>query len=274
MRLIVLAVIAAFLAYFGQVLWQQYQVSLQLEAVSLPQILRLPLPIKHYNPPAVKPADSYTILFLGDSMTAALGENFDSLRQKLKVSYPNKVFGLFNYGMGSTSLATAPKLLTESTSIGTRTEPPILERYYDVIIIESFGYNPLSDLPLTDGLRRQEEILDQLVAQLAYHKHDKLIVFLATIAPSKTDYGRGTVELSDEQRALWANERIAYINNHIKYAKDHNIPLINVFEKSLAANGQADRRFINSDDNIHPSAAGIDLISQTIADYLSTVLPH
>ena len=40
--------------------------------------------------------------------------------------------------------------------------------------------------------------------------------------------------LSPEQRKEWANERTAYIKNHIEYARSHNIPLINIFEKSLS----------------------------------------
>lgn len=274
MRLLVLAVVAALLAAMTQTVWRQYQSSLALDEVPLPPLLRLPLPIKHYNPPAVAPAESYTILFAGDSMTAALGENFDELRLKLAAYFPNKVFGLFNYSQGSTSIRSLEEKLDNAVTLDGRTEPPILGRYYDLIIIESFGNNPLSDLPLEEGLKLQTEILDRVVAQLVYHKHDNLVVFLATIAPSKTLYGQGVVDLSPTDREKWASERIAYIQNHIKYAQDHNIPLINVYEKSLDASGNAELRYLNSQDYIHPSREGVVLISQAIADFLNTTLPH
>ena len=66
-----------------------------------PKILK---PIDRYEPPTIAAAASYTVIFVGDSMTERLGENFDALRPDLKKYYPDKVFGLFNYGFGSTSI--------------------------------------------------------------------------------------------------------------------------------------------------------------------------
>ena len=82
------------------------------------------------------------------------------------------------------------------------------------------------------------------------------------------------VELSPQERNSWANERRAYIENHINFAKTHHIPLINVYEKSLDPQGSALLKYLNPDDYIHPSRQGIELISQEIANYLFQILPQ
>lgn len=225
-------------------------------------------PIEHYEPPKIATASSYTLIFVGDSMTNLLGENFDALRLDLKKFYPDKVFGLFNYGFGSTNILSLDDRLNHDTDYQGKVFPAILSRYYDIIIIESFGHNPLSQYQLDEGLMIQTRTLDHIVAELVDAKPNSLIVFLATIAPSQSLYGKGVVDLSPAVRNLWANERRAYIENHINYAKRHNIPLINVYEKSLDKNGQTILKYVDSNNYIHPSGDGIRLISQTIADFL------
>jgi lysophospholipase L1-like esterase len=230
--------------------------------------------VTHYLPPEISPAPAYTIIFVGDSMTDALGPNFDALRPLLKTDLPDKVFGLFNYGFGSTNILSVDERLHHDTNyLGTEL-PAILSRDFDIIIIESMGHNPLSEYPLAEGLQKQTSALDSLVSQLAFFKPHSQIVFLATIAPSQQHYAQKTVDLSPSVRAQWANERRAYIENHINYAHSHNIPLIDVYHASLNADGTANLKYINHDDYIHPSVAGVELISQSIATYLDSNLPH
>lgn len=106
-----------------------------------------------------------------------------------------------------------------------------------------------------------------MVAELTDTHPNSLIVFIATIAPSPL-YGKGKIDLSPQVRIQWANERRAYIENHISYAKRHNIPLINVYEKTLDKNGNTIIKYINTGNYIHPSVVGVSFISQMIADYL------
>jgi lysophospholipase L1-like esterase len=223
--------------------------------------------IDQYDPPKIATASSYTLIFLGDSMTEALGENFDFLRLDLAKYYPNKVFGLFNYGFGSTDILSIQDRLDNSTTYEGKVFQAVLDRYFDIILIESLGTNPLSKYPLEIGLQKQTEALEVMVAKIADTHPDSLIVFVATIAPSQF-YGKGVVDLSPEIRIQWANERRAYIENHISFAKKHNIPLINVYEKTLDVNGVTISKYINPGNYIHPSVAGVTLVSQTIADYL------
>lgn len=200
-------------------------------------------------------------------MTEALGENFDFLRLNLAKYYPKKVFGLFNYGFGSTNILSIQDRLDNSTAYQGKDFSAILDRYFDIILIESSGTNPLSEFPLDIGLQKQSTALDIMVAKIADTHPNSLIIFIATIAPSQF-YGKGVVDLSPQMRIQWANERRAYIENHISYAKRHNIPLINVYEKTLDKNGVTITKYINTGNYIHPSVKGVTLISQMIADYL------
>ena len=67
-----------------------------------------------------------------------------------------------------------------------------------------------------------------------------------------------------------------YIKNHIAYAKAHNIPLIDIYDKSLTPEGDGDLSNINPNDHIHPSFKGIDFISQEIANFIyeNQILPR
>jgi lysophospholipase L1-like esterase len=217
-------------------------------------------------------------------MIDSLGENFDYLKQDLEDYYPNTTFGLFNYGYGSTNILSLKERLNSETTYNDKDNEAILDRVLDIIIIGSFGHNPLSELPLEEGLKKQTETLDDVVLQLVTEKPNTLIIFLAEFGPSEHSYARGVVDLSPEQRDIWVNERKAYIENHIDYANSHNIPLINIYEESLVrgdvdeeslVRGDVDLDYINKDNYIHPSSTGLIFMSQTIADFLhnSTIFP-
>lgn len=229
-------------------------------------------PFGFYVVPKVNPAEAYTIFLVGDSMTAALGPNIDKLGVYLGEMYPNKIFGIFNYSLPSTNILSVSKRFNESTDITERVLPPILESDFEVIIIESFGHNPLSHLSLQEGLKKQDEELEKIVKTLIKARPNTVIVFLATISPNTEKYAK-SVDLSPEIRKEWAEERVSYIKNHIKFAQNHKIPLINVFDKSLDASGDGNLVYIASHDYIHPSEAGVELISKEIADYLYQTLP-
>lgn len=210
----------------------------------------------------------YTFVFIGDSMTEYLG-NFDELRADLKRYYPKKIFLLLNYGFSSTNVLSVPDRITKDSSHSGRIFQPINDIPYDAIFIESMGNNPLSELPLDQGLQKQTETLDHIIS-LLMEKHPKSpIIFIATVAPNKEHYGEGVVNLSTEERQKWANERIAYIQNHMKYARNHGIPLIDIYDKSLNSTGDGNIDFLNSNDFIHPSPTGIYFISQEIADFIN-----
>lgn len=214
----------------------------------------------------VKYPQDYTIVLLGDSMTEKLG-NSDEIRAYLKKDYPNKTFEVLNYGFGSTNILSVEERLQKETFYG-RAFRPILDIAFDLILIESFGNNPLSEFPQDVGLKKQTEALDKIVASIKKENPTAKIVFVATISPNKKQFGQGQVDLTSEVREKWTEERIAYTKNHIKYANDHQIPLINIFEKSLNKDGDGNLDYISSIDYIHPSPNGVYFISEQITKFI------
>lgn len=226
-------------------------------------------------PTQTKNSPSYTIALVGDSMTESLG-TADILRGDLINYYPDKNFGILNFGIGSTSILSVPDRLTKESKRGAETLPPVLKTRPDIILLESFGNNPLSEYSLGEGLKKQTKILDQIVKLVQNSDPKPVLIFVATIAPSKEKYAQGVVDLSSEQREKWAKERIAYMKNHIDYALSHKIPVVNIYQKSLTLAGDGNTEFLNASDFIHPSSEGINFISQQIADaiYNKEIIPH
>lgn len=214
----------------------------------------------------IKYPQDLTIVMIGDSMTERLG-NSDEIRADLKKYNPDKSVEILNYGFGSTNILSVAERLEKDTFFQ-RTFRPILDIDFDLVLIESFGHNPLSQFPLEEGLQKQTETLDQIVSTIKSEIPQAKIIFISTIAPSRYHYAEYTVDLTPEKRAAWADERIAYIKNHMNYAKSHNIPLIDIYSESLNSDGELNLDYVLSTDYIHPSPNGIYLISDEIAKFL------
>ncbi len=228
-----------------------------------------------YKSPRIEKSRSYRTILVGDSITASLGANANVLREYLIDYYPENEFVNYNYGYGSTNIESLPTRLHEQTTYLGATNPPILKQGFELIIIESFAFNPLSEYTLDEGLKKQTEVLEQSVRDILREKPDVALAFMIPIAPSLSEFGKGTVDLSPDQRSYWATERIAYIDNHRKFAEDHGIPVIDVYQASLKDDGTVDLKYV-ADDFIHPSEEGIKLISREIADYIyvNEIFPH
>ena len=220
-----------------------------------------------YKNPAIPKNQSYRIILVGDSIVNTLGVNANTLRLDLIKYYPDSEFVTYNYGYPSTNVLSLYKRLTEKTVDSGSDHQAILTQEFELIIIESFGYNPLSQFPLAEGLQKQNEELEKSVREILSQKPNVSLAFLTPIAPDPVNFARGNRDLSPEVRKQWVEERIAYINNHKKFAEEKGIPVIDVYKASLKPNGEVDRTYI-SDDFIHPSKKGVELISQTIADYI------
>jgi lysophospholipase L1-like esterase len=216
--------------------------------------------------PKVKYPQDYTLVLLGDSMTAQLG-NSDELIANLKTYYPGKSFQVLNYGFGSTNILSVQDRLEKDTFFN-RTFMPIVDIDFDLILIESFGHNPLSEYPLEEGLKKQNDALDKIISTIRKSNPKAKIVFYTTISPNKINYAKTSVSISSGKRVEWVNERISYIKNHTIYATSHGIPIINVYEKSLNKNGDGNLIYIRNDDFIHPSPTGVQLISDEIAKFI------
>lgn len=232
------------------------------------EIIPTPTPsLFPYKNPTIPKNDSYRIVIVGDSIVGTLGPNANELRKYLIGYYPDSEFVTYNYGYPSTNVLSLYQRLTETTNSGTKENIPILKVEFELIIVESFGYNPPSEYTLAEGLKKQNEELERSVRAILLQKPNAALAFLTPIAPDPVNFGKGFLDLSEEQRRAWVEERISYIDNHRAFAEKKGIPVIDVYRTSLKPNGEVDRTYI-SDDSIHPSKKGIDLISKSIADYI------
>jgi lysophospholipase L1-like esterase len=226
-----------------------------------------PTPFTRYVVPEIEDKNSITILLVGDSMTAALGPHPSRLSKLLNERY-DKQFAIDNYSEGSKSILSLRELLTREIQINGTSEKAAIERDFDILIIESFGHNPLSEYPLEEGLELQEEILDETMLWLIKDKPKAVIIFLATFAPDDENYARGAVGLTSEASENFAIERKKYIENFIEYAGKRQIPLINMYEQSYNPDGTFRKDLIFQLDNIHPSQEGIELIQENIFEFI------
>lgn len=260
------------LVLLGSIYFFYDQAKLKVPEISnlVTQNISTPTPFNPfpYQRPTIPNKASYITFLVGDSMVKALGKNANQLRLDLIKYYPGHEFVNYNYGFGATDILSLPKRVNEQTVDDGENYPPILKEYFDLIIIESFAYNSLSDLSIQEGLQKQTETLDNVIKQIIKAHPNSVVAIMVTIAPSKEHFAQGVYDLKSEERQRWAEERISYIDNAINFARERNLPLINVYEKSLMENGKANLKYINPSDFIHPSDEGLRLISQTIADYI------
>ena len=257
--LLVIVVVAAF-----------YFLSLPKTKNLIDNILPTPTPYQFpYKNPVIPKNRSYRMIIVGDSIVNSLGLNANVLREDLIGYYPDSEFVTYNYGYPSTNVLSLYQRLTEKTTNNGTENQAILKQGFELIIIESFGNNPLSQFPLSEGFQKQDDELERSVKAILAGKPNAAIAFLTPIALDPVNYARGTVALSSEVRKKWVAERVAYIDNHRKFAEDKGIPVIDVYKASLKPDGTVDRSYI-SDDFVHPSKKGIELISKSIADYIFT----
>lgn len=226
--------------------------------VHAPNVSPTITPFTIYKKPVLKPSDRYDIFLIGDSMMHAFGPRGGHFNETLSQTYPDKFFEIVNYAEANQSILLLPDRLNQEVQADhDLLLQPILKGNPELIIIESFGYNPLSQLGITEGLKKQNEILTQVMTTLTNKFPNTSIMFMATIAPDKKTYAQKITHASADDRWAQAEERIEYITNHIKYAKEHNIPLIDAYTESLDADGNGNLKYINPDDNIHPSEEGL-----------------
>lgn len=221
----------------------------------------------------------YVIVLAGDSMTSVLGTHGGKLSETLNTLYGstpgNQRIVIANYSQSSTNILQFIKNMDQQIITGDITFEPLHSKDFDLILIESFGYNPLSQFGREEGLKKHTQALDHLIKSLKETHPHVGIVFVATIAPNKEIYAQESQDTSPAEREQQAEERIAYIENHIAYAEKHKIPLIDIYHKSLTSTGDGNSAYINSQDDIHPSEEGVDFINKEIATFMyeSQILP-
>jgi len=208
-----------------------------------------------------------SIAIVGDSMVDTMDTNLPYLQRELSLVYPTTTFTLLNYGIGSTTIDSGPSRLVEPFAYKDRSYEPIITLKPDLVIIESFAYNPLPD----GNLAHHAEVVTQMVDSLRSHGISR-IALMATIAPNREQFGRGPggVNWNIETQDIHTAAINTYLQNTFTIAKNLNLPLIDAYSQSrdLLGNGLLD--YINTHDHIHPSVAGHQFIAKQIINTLVT----
>lgn len=234
----------------------------------LPTPAPTPYRFTQFTVPTIPKKDHYTIFFVGDSMTEGLGPHPSRFSDLINAAYPNTSFITDNYSVGGHNVTTLPDLLNTPKEFNNGWEKAALKREFDILVIESFGHNPLSDFPLEEGLVVQKNILTQMMTTITRDHPQAVVIFLATIGPSDERYGDGLLNLTPELKADFVRERKAYIENHIAYAIEHGIPLLNLYATAREPDGKVKLAYLRASDHLHPSQAGVDWIQEEIAEFI------
>lgn len=210
---------------------------------------------------------SFTIAVLGDSMVDTLGPDIPHLKSILGGMYPNVTFwNMLNYGVGGTNIDYGVERLTNDyTYLGNRI-PSLISQSPDVVVIESFGYNPYS---YDEGaLLRHWMKLAEIVTIIRDRLPQAKIVIAATIAPNWTTFGDGAAGLSYDTDSKYKKTHVikSYLENAVRFARSEHLPLADAFHASLDEAGNGKLLYINGGDHIHYSDAGRRLFAMKVAE--------
>jgi lysophospholipase L1-like esterase len=96
------------------------------------------------------------------------------------------------------------------------------------------------------------------------------VIFLATIAPLKTGFGKGPGGVNWDIDTAWlhALKIQSHIEAGLAVAAEINLPVIDCYHLTLQDNGEGISKYVNSHDGIHPSEAGHQYIARLITEKL------
>ncbi|MFZ2152998.1 MAG: SGNH/GDSL hydrolase family protein [Microgenomates group bacterium] len=200
----------------------------------------------------------YTIGFLGDSMVQTLGEDLQSIKTSLSQLFPRHVFHLINRGTGS-----------QNIEYGLNTELPLLlDQKPDIIVVESFAYNNFGNTQT--GYDRHWLALGAITSTIRQKLPQTKIIIATTIAPNSIVFANGVkdLQLSSLDKVEKTSTIKLYLQNAINFATSQGFALADAYHPSLI-NNEGSRQYINSVDNIHPSAAGASLFANVLTQTIS-----
>lgn len=207
---------------------------------------------------------TYVIALLGDSMIDTLNPYLSDFKTQLSAKYPHYSFGILNFGEGSTDLASGLARLTSPSNYNGKYFPSVLSYKPDVLVIESFAYNPWSNAE-TD-LNRQWITFAKMVDTVKEKSPDTKILFAATIGPNPYKFGDNSLNWSETQKKEKTDTIKKYLLNLIRFTQSQNMPLADAYSESVDASGNGQTQFITSSDYIHPSKKGATLFFSKIVE--------
>jgi len=226
-----------------------------------PSLTPTPSPI----PTRTARKQSFTIALLGDSMVDTLGSDLGILKQMLSKTYPSVGFTMKNYGVGATNIDFGIERITNGYTYLGNPMPALVSQNPDVVVIESFGYNPFS---FDEGaIDKHWLALGKAVSTLQSALPAVRIVIGATIAPNASVFGDGASGLSFDPIAKSQKVTVIkkYLENAVNFARSQGLPLADAYHPSLDGSGNGKIAYINPGDHIHYSDAGRNFFSQKIA---------
>jgi len=190
-------------------------------------------------PRAVEADSRSTVVFLGNSLTAGLGvdprEAFPA-RVQVKIDDAGLAFRVINAGVSG-----------ETTSGGLRRLDWILDQSPDVLVVALGANDALRGAPPATVRANLQQIIDRTRARLP----DAAIVIVGMLAPPNLG-PTYTHEFEDVFPAL---------------AEANNLPLVPFLLEGVAAD-----RELNQADGMHPTAAGHEILAETVWKVLEPVL--
>lgn len=205
-----------------------------------------------------------TIALLGDSMTDTLQSGLPQLDKLLKVAYPDYTFSLLNYGQGGTDIESGLFRLTNTTTYLGREYPSVLSYKPDILVVESFGYNPWSWEKF--DLDRQWLTIAKIIDTVKANSPDTKIILASSIAPNTKIFGDGALNWNNNDKWKKATTIKLYLQNMVNFATSQNYPLADAYHPSLDSSQEGMEKYINEGDHLHPSEEGKQLFSQKIVE--------
>lgn len=212
--------------------------------------------------------DAMSITIVGDSMVDTLGPEVGGLGNKLRVTYPTTTFTIINHGVGAENIDSGLLRLTSGYTYLGSPRPSVVSQKPDVIIIESFGYNPypFDEGALTKHWLQLAAMVDVIKQQLPETK----IMIAATITPNWNVFGDGApfLNFSAEGKKQKVETIKSYIDNAVKFAQSQKLPLADAFHPTLDSAGNGKLGYINGGDHIHYSDSGRSYMASILANAL------
>lgn len=219
-----------------------------------------PMEIKSLKKPA------YTIAFLGDSMVDTLGSDLRLVDDELVRVYPETDFTLLNYGVGGENIISGLERVTRDTVYLGTPRKALISTHPDVVVIESFAYNPFS---FDVGALQQHWLsLAYIVDAIKANLPEAKVLIAATIAPNSRTFGDGASGLSFSEIDKWQRTQTikSYLENAVRFANSEGLPLADVYHASIDAKGDGKEFYVSPGDHIHYSDVGRQLFARTVVD--------
>jgi len=202
----------------------------------------------------------YSIALVGDSMFDTLNDELDFFTEALNKRYDAR-FTIYNYGMGAQNAEMALERFTQDSDYDDRGLLALEKLKPDVIIINSFGYNPFDPHSVDRHWLALATLIDTA------RKITPQVYLVSDIAPKHSTFGLGSTDWTLSVRTARAKNVAELLQSTQRLAPAVNVPLIDLYAETADESGFGDASY-TSTDGIHPNTEGKELTLERIAESL------